>query len=184
MLVAAPGEIFVDVAHELRLRRAEHDLQVRRLEADVLVAVDDVRRAGDAVPRAEHGLHALARAVLEEDLHLALQDEEDFLDLVRVRGVALARRNEHDAQREVLGRDEIRAAVLSGAAGADEPVLRAAVAVDARVGERVPVGRALDEARDLPGEELVEAHFDSPAPGGSTRTASPVLTVPGTSTRA
>src|SRR5436189_227050 len=95
-----------------------------RLEADVLEAVDHVRRTGHTVPWAEDGVRPLARRVLEEHEHLALQDEEDLLDLVRVRRVALARGDEHDAQREVLRRNR-RGVRLAGRARADEPMLRA-----------------------------------------------------------
>ncbi len=87
-----------------------------------------------------------------------------------------------------VGRDEVGAAVLAGAARADEAMLRAAVAVHARVGERVPVGLAVDEACDLALEELVEIghgqRLASAASGASTRTGSPARTVPGASTRA
>ena len=87
---------------------------------------------------AEHGLHLLAGAVLEEDAHLAAQDEEDLFDLVGVGGVALARRHEHDAEREVLGGNVV-AIGLAGGAVADEAVLRSTIALDARIGERIPV---------------------------------------------
>src|SRR6266851_1220653 len=174
MFVAALREALVDVAHELRLGGAEHDLQVGGLEADVLVAVDDVRRTRDAVPLAQHRLHVTAGTVLEEHLHLALEDEEDFFDLVRVGGVALTRRHEHDAEREVLRGDEVGPVVLAGAARADEAMLRATEAVHARVRERVPIRLAVDESGDLTSQESVEcAHAVSPTPGGSTRTGSP-----------
>src|SRR5262249_39841036 len=63
----------IRVAHEVGTGAAEHHLQVGGLEADVLEAVDDVGRRGDAVPAPEHGLLAMAGAVLEEDLHLAVE---------------------------------------------------------------------------------------------------------------
>ena len=144
-----PGlQVSVDVGHEIGPALAEHDLQIRGLEAHVLVAVDDLGRARHAVPLSEHRFDALAGAVLEEHLHLALQDEEDLFDLVTVRRVALARRHEHDAEREVLGRN-VAAIGLAGGAVADEAVLSAAIAIHARVGERVPVSGSVSPTRDL-----------------------------------
>src|SRR5439155_23650800 len=90
MLVAPRLQLLVGVGHELGLGPPEHHLEVGGLEADVLEAVDHVRRTRHAVPWAEDGVRPLARRVLEEHAHLALQDEEDLLDLVRVRRVALA----------------------------------------------------------------------------------------------
>jgi hypothetical protein len=146
--VAPRLQALVDVGHQIGLRLAEHDLKVGGLEADVFEAVDDVGRRRDAVPLAEHRLHPLALAVLEEDAHLAAQDEEDLLHLVGVGGVALARRHEHDAQREVLGGDHARVLLARGAR-ADEAMLGATVSLHARVGERVPVALTVHEARDL-----------------------------------
>src|SRR5215831_14943787 len=114
----------IRVAHEVGTCAAEHHLQVRRLEADVLEAVDDVGRRGDAVPAPEHGLLTVAGAVLEEDLYLAVEDEEYLLDLVRVRGVALTRRHEHHAQRELIRGNRARVG-LAGRAGADVAMLGA-----------------------------------------------------------
>ena len=113
-------------------------------------------------------------------------------------GVALTWRDEHDAEREGARGDEVRVPVLTGAAGADETVLRASITVHARVGERVPVGLAIDEPRDLALEQIIQwgrhrffvwtltarGRQGSPVPGASTRTGSPMRTVPGTSTRA
>ena len=87
--------------------------------------------------------------VSSEDPFLALQDEEDLFDLVPVRRVALARRHEHDAQREVLGRN-IAAVGLAGGSVADEAVLSATIAVHARIGERVPVSCSVSPTCDLP----------------------------------
>src|SRR5207247_9497662 len=112
--------------------------------------------AAGAVPCSDPGLDALARAVLEEHFHLSLEDEEDLLDLVGVRGVALTWRHEHDAEREAAGGNEVRVAVLAGAAGADEPVLRTTIAVHAGVGARVPVGLPVGQARELTSDEDVE----------------------------
>src|ERR1051326_2273422 len=80
---------------------------------------------------------------------MALQHEEALLDLVSVRGVALADRHIHDRQREVAGRDDVRVGVLAGAAGADEAVLRALEALDLGVLERGPVALLLAEAADV-----------------------------------
>jgi hypothetical protein len=65
-----------------------------------------------------------------------------------VRGVALPRLHIHDRQREVLRRDHGRIAVLAGAAGADEAVLRPLVALDLGVLECRPVRLLLAEAPD------------------------------------
>src|SRR4029450_870816 len=138
----------IDVGHEVGPALAEHDLQVGGLEADVLVAVDDLGGARHAGPLSGHRPDPLAGAILEEDLHLALQDEEDLFDLVPVGRVALARRHDHDAPREVPGRN-IAAIGLAGGPVADEAVLRATIAVHARVRERVPVPLSVSPTRDL-----------------------------------
>jgi hypothetical protein len=179
VLVAAAREVGVGVAHELGPRRAQHDLKVCGLQAGVLVAVDDVGRARHTVPRAQHGVHAVAGAVLEEDAHRALQDEEDLLDLVGVGGVALAGRHEHDAQREVLGGDEVAPLVLAGAAGADVAVLGAAVAVDAGVGEGVPVRGAVDEPGHLAGQQGAQRFGHRLSPVGVARTPGSPAARPG-----
>ena len=115
----------------------------RRLVTGAGRYVDDLR-----VP----GMVHLA-LVLEEDAHLATQDEEDLLDLVRVRGVALAGRNEHHAEREVLGRD-VAAIGLTRGAVADEAMLRAPISVNTRISECVPVGDSVSPTRDLAIEQL------------------------------
>src|SRR4030095_4506662 len=148
MFVPSGLQSCIDVGHEVGPALAEHDLHVGGLEADVLVAVDDLGGTGHAAPLPESSLDALAGAVLEEDLHLALQDEEDLFDLVPVGRVALARRHEHDAQREVLGRN-IAAIGLTGGPVADEAVLSATIAVHARIGERVPVSCSVSPTCDL-----------------------------------
>ena len=162
VLIAAGLQRLVRVRHEVGAALAEHHLQIRGLEAHVDEAVEDVGGRGDAVPRAEHRLRAVPRPVLEEDQDLAAQDEEHFLHLVGVGGIALAGRDEHHAEREVLGGDHARIR-LAGGAAADEPVLGAAVALDARVREGIPVPLAIGEARHLPGQELIErlCHSDS-----------------------
>ena len=57
-----------------------------------------------------------------------------------------------------FGRDHGRIAVLAGAAGADEAVLRALVAFDLGVLERGPVGRLLAEAADVFLHDLFDRH--------------------------
>jgi len=46
--------------------------------------------------------------------------------------------------------------VLAGAAGADEAVLRALVALGLRILERGPVGLAIAKARDVAGRNLLQ----------------------------
>src|SRR5687768_15751469 len=77
MRVATRLEILVDIRHQVRSGAAEHDLHVRRLEADVLEAVNHLGGTGHAIPGAERGFHPFPRGVLEEDEHLAFEDEED-----------------------------------------------------------------------------------------------------------
>src|SRR5262245_18126435 len=154
VLVAALLERGVRVAHQVGAGLAEHHLKVRGLEADIGESVDHVGRARYAVPRSQYGLRAVARAVLDEDLDLAAEDEEHLLDLVGMRGIALARRDEHHAEREVLGGNDARIRFARGAAP-DEPVLRAPVALDARVRERIPIALAIGEAGHLPAEQLL-----------------------------
>src|SRR5439155_68483 len=74
--VALGLEPGVRVAHEVGPRASEHHLKVGRLEPDVLEPVDDAGRRRHAVPASEHGFFPAARAVLEENLHLAVEDEE------------------------------------------------------------------------------------------------------------
>src|SRR5690242_6531872 len=66
-----------------------------------------------------------------------------------VRGVSLARRHKHDAERETTRRDDIRIAMLARAARADEAMLRAAIAFRLGILERGPVGVLLAEAPDM-----------------------------------
>ena len=115
MLSAAGLQRLVRVRHEVGTALAEHHLQIRGLEAHVDEAVEDVGGRGDAVPRAEHRLRAVPRPVLEEDQDLAAQDEEYLLHLVGVGGIALAGRDEHHAEREVLGGDHARVRLAGGA---------------------------------------------------------------------
>ena len=102
----------------------------------------------------------LAALVLDEHVEKALQHEENLLDLVRVRGVALAGLDIHDREREILRRDHGRIAVLAGAAGADEAMLRALEAFDLGVLERGPVRLLLAEAADEFLHDLFDRHID------------------------
>src|SRR5262249_14682444 len=131
-----------------------------RAERVVLVAVDDAGRARDTFPRPEPRGDALAALVLDEDVEETLQHEETLLDLVRVRGVALPGLHVHDREREVLGRDHGRVAVLAGAAGADEAVLRALVAFDLGILEGGPVRLLLPEAADIFRHDLLDRDVD------------------------
>src|SRR5262245_57583961 len=153
-------EFLVGVAHGFGLGASDHDLEIDRLEAVVLIAVDDTGGTGDALPGTEPGGEALAALVLDEHVEIALQHEEALLDLVGVRGVALARLHIHDRQGEVLRRNDGRVAVLAGAAGADEPVLRALVAFDLGVLERRPIRLLLAKAPDVFLHDLLDRNID------------------------
>src|SRR6516165_3797103 len=149
-------ELVVRVAHGLRLAAAEHYLEVDRPKAVVLIAMNDAGRTGDALPGAEPGSEALAGLVLDETVEEALQDEEHLLDLVGMRSVALPGLYIHDREREILGRDDGRVAVLAGAAGTDEAMLGTLVALDLGILEGRPVRLLLAEAAD----ELLHDLFD------------------------
>src|SRR5262245_18520755 len=153
-------ELLVGVAHGLGLGAPDHDLEVDRPEAVVLIAVDHAGGTRDALPGTEPGGDALAAFVLDEHVEIALQHEEALLDLVGVRGVALARLHIHDRQGEVLRRDHGRIAVLAGAAGADEPVLRALVAFDLGVLERRPIRLLFAKAPDVFLHDLLDRDID------------------------
>src|SRR5262245_12254618 len=153
-------ELLVGVAHGLGLGASDHDLEVDRPEAVVLIAVDDAGRTRYAFPWTWPGGEALAALVLDEHVEVALQHEEALLDLVGVRGVALARLHVHDRQGEVLRRDHGRVAVLAGAAGADEPVLRALVALDLGVLVRRPIRLLLAKAPDVLLHDLIDRNID------------------------
>src|ERR1041385_477731 len=111
--VAPLVELVVGVTHRLRPGAAEHDLKIHWAERVVLITVNDARRARDAFPWPKPGGDALAALVLDEDIEETLQHEETLLDLVRVRRVALSGLHVHDREREVLGRDHGRIAVLA-----------------------------------------------------------------------
>src|SRR5438132_8209095 len=135
---AALVEIVVGIAHRVGAALAEHDLEIHRLEALVLKAVDHAGRAGDAFPRPKPAAQLMAGLVLDEHGQDALQDEEHFLDLVGMGGVALPGRAIDDAQGEGARRDHARVVMLARAAGADKAILGAAVALDLGVLEGLP----------------------------------------------
>src|SRR5499427_567354 len=160
MGVAAAIEPVVRVAHGVRAAPSEHDLKIDRAEAVVLVAVDHAGRARDALPRTEPRGESLPALVLDEHVEETLQHEEALLDLVGVGGIALARLHIHDRQREVAGRNDGRIAMLAGAAGADEAVLRALVAFDLGVLECGPVRLLVAEASDIFLHDVFERNID------------------------
>src|SRR3954471_4871611 len=153
-------EVLVGVAHGLGLGAPDHDLKVDRLQAVVLVAVDDTRRTGDAFPRTQPCGEALAAFVLDKDVEVALQHEEALLDLMGVCRISLARLHIHDRQGKVLCRDHGRIGVLAGAAGADEAVLRAFVALDLGVLECRPVRLLLAKAPDKLLHDVLDRDID------------------------
>src|SRR5688500_13440999 len=153
---AAPVQLLVGVSHGVRARPAEHNLEIHRLQALVHITVDHPGRAGDAFPRTEPDVQAPPAFVLDEGGQVAAQHEEDLLDLVGMRGVALAGLDIHDRQREAARRDDVDVDVLARAARADEAVLRALVAVDLCVLERRPVGLAVAKARHVARGDVLE----------------------------
>src|SRR6185312_7204982 len=98
--------------------------------------------------------------VLDEYVEEALQHEENLLDLVGVRRVALAGLDVHDREREILRRNDGRIVMLAGPAGADETVLRALEALDLGVLERGPVRRLFAEAADEFLHDLLDRRID------------------------
>ena len=113
MLLAPAIEIVVGIAHGLRRGAPQHDLEIYGFEAVVDIAVDHAGRAADALPLSEPRLDALPGLVLEKDGEEPVEHEENLLDLMGVRGVALAGRHEHDAQREAARRDHRGIVVLA-----------------------------------------------------------------------
>src|SRR5215471_3018339 len=160
MVVASLVELLVRIAHGLRLAATEHDLEIDGLQAVVLVAVNDASRTGDALPRAEARGDAVAGLILHEYVQKALQHEEAFLDFMGVGCVALARIHEHDGQREVAGRYDGRIAMLAGAAGPDEAVLRALVALDLGILEGRPIGLAIAKSGHIAVHDLFDRNPD------------------------
>ena len=84
---------------------------------------------------------------------------------MRVRGIALTRRDEHDAERELPGGNRTRVG-LAGGAAADVAVLSPPVALDPRVGEGVPVRLPVHEAGHAGFQELVERRHQEPSSSG------------------
>src|SRR5438132_1870491 len=146
---AAAVEFVVGIAHRVGAALAEHDLEIHRFEALVLEAVDHPRRAGDAFPRAEPAPQLPAALVLDEHGEGALQDEEHLLDLMGMCGVALPRRAIDDAQGEGARRNDARVVMLARAAGADEAMLGAAVALNLGVLEGFPIGCLVAKPADI-----------------------------------
>ena len=158
VLGAALEQLGIGIAHEIGFAFADHDVEIDHIDCVVLVAMDDACRAGDTIPWSQHRLQTTSSLVLDEHGEVPLQHEEDFLDLMRVSGVALARRHGHDRKREIAGRYEVLIGLAAGVA--DETVLRPAPAVDRRVGERMPVRFALAEAGDVFLENGLKRHAD------------------------
>src|SRR5215471_5128730 len=156
MRFAAAVEFVIRIAHRLRAPAAEHDLHIDRLEAVVLEAVNDPGRTGDAFPGPEFAADPPPVFVLEKDRQISLQDEKDFLDLVRMRRIALPWRHVDNAERKAARRDDGRIVVLARPAGADEAMLRAPVALDLGVLEGLPISRLLAEAPDIALGDLFE----------------------------
>src|SRR5690348_16679567 len=119
-----PGvQLVIGITHRLGPTAAEHDLHINRFETVVLKPMDDPRRAGDALPRPELSVDPPAGLVLDEHGHVTLQYKEHLLDLMGMRGVALAGRHIHDREGEATRRDRSRVVMLARAAGADKAVL-------------------------------------------------------------
>jgi hypothetical protein len=118
--------------------------------------VDHARRAADAFPLAEPGGQPPAVLVLDEHVEQPLEDEERFLDLVRMGRVALPGLDIHDAERMRPRRDGVGIAVLARSAGTDEAVLRPLVAFYPGILERRPVGHAIAKTRDIACHDVLE----------------------------
>src|SRR5882672_3157049 len=153
-------KLLVRIAHGLRLAAAEHDLEVDGLQAVILVAVNDAGRTGDALPGSEARGDAVAGFILHEHVEKPLQYKEALLDFVGVGRVALARIDEHDRQSEISGRNDGRIAMLAGAAGADEAMLRALVALDLGILKRRPIRLAVAEPGHIAVHDLCDRDPD------------------------
>src|SRR5256885_26071 len=77
-----------------------------------------------------------------------------------MRRVSLSRLDIHDGQREILGRDDRGVAVLAGAAGADETMLRALVAFDLGILECRPIRLLVAEASDIFLHDFINGNAD------------------------
>src|SRR3546814_11339614 len=82
--------------------------------------------------------------------------------LVRVGRIALARPDVHDRQGETPRRNELAAAMLAPASGADEAVLPALVAFDIGVFESRPVRIAVSKARAVAAHDTIEPGHRTP----------------------
>src|SRR6516162_1706802 len=156
MGVALPVELVIGIAHRVGTGAPEHDLKIDRLQALVLITVDDPRRAGDTFPRPERPADPAAAVVLDKDRQISFEHEEDLLDLVRVRRVALPRWHIHDAESKGARRDHRRILMLAGAAGADEAMLRTAIPVDPGILEGFPIALLVAKATNKALGDLVE----------------------------
>src|SRR4051794_400866 len=98
--------------------------------------MDHAGRTGDAFPWPERAAQPAAAFIFDENREITAQHKEHFLDFMRMCGISLPRRHEHDGQREAARRNDIGIAMLARAAGANETMLRAAIAVDLGILER------------------------------------------------
>src|ERR1700733_8086577 len=149
MRILALVQLIVDVAHGLRLAAAEHHLKINWRKRLILKSMDPARRTGDALPWTEPRRDPLAALVLHKNVEIPLQHEKTLLDLVGVRGVALARLAIDDRQGEIAGRDHRGIVVLAGGAGADKAMLCAPKPFDFGIGEGSPIGLLVPEAADI-----------------------------------
>ena len=156
MCVSPPVELVVHIAHRVRTTAPEHHLKIDRLEAFVLVAVNDTRWAGNTLPRPERPADPPPAFIFDKHSQIPLKDEEDLLDLVRMRRVTLSRWHIHDAEGKGARRDDRGVVVLAGPACADEAMLGAAVAVDLGVLEGFPITLLVAKATDVALGDLVE----------------------------
>src|SRR5687768_6059466 len=105
MLVATGIQFVIRIAHCFGPATAEHNLEVNRLKAVVIVAVNHASRTGDAFPRSQTLRYLATVLVLDEHVEMALEHEENFLDLMRMRCISLTGRNEHDGERKIAWRN-------------------------------------------------------------------------------
>src|SRR5262249_44378144 len=160
MVGTAPEQFFIRIAHGFGFAATQQDLEVHGLEAVILIAMDNARRARDAIPSAEARGDALAGFILHEHIEESLQHEEAFFDLVGVGRVALAGMHEHDREGEIAGRNDRRITMFAGAAGTDEAMLRPLVALDLGVLEGGPVGLAVAESAHIAFHDLFNRNPD------------------------
>src|SRR5689334_22933375 len=102
--------------------------------------MDHAGRARNALPWAETLSDPITLLVFDKHIEVPLKDEEHLLDLVRMSGISLAGRHEHDREREVLCRDHRGVAVFARTACTNEAVLRSFKPLNLRVFEGGPIG--------------------------------------------